>query len=295
MTHLERVRTELLLAPRHRVVGQLEGAHPAVFPGRSLDFSDLREYVRGDDLRDVDWRASARTGQMLVREYVAQRRQCVLLIVPTGGSLAASANATESKAQVAVACAATVASIALQQGDRVTVVSAEDGVPTIARPSARDVDVERMLRTVDARCVPDAATADLAALLGHATTGIRHRGFAVVILDDWEPDPFSVAALRSLGHRHDVIAMTVTDADPTDSVFRGAHVVGQEDRRVLPWFASLDNRLHRDVVADRRRRAEVRDRTLTSLGILHVEVPSCDRAVPATLDLLRRLRLAHRS
>ena len=71
---------------------------PRIQVGRGIDFNDLREYVRGDDVKDIDWKASARTRMLLVRRYVAERKHTVVLAVSTGRSMAAMNDAQVSQA-----------------------------------------------------------------------------------------------------------------------------------------------------------------------------------------------------
>ena len=104
---LNRVRAQLNFDPRavgmrlrsHRV---LEGGHTSLQFGRSDDFVDLREYTFGDDVRDIDWKASARNTHLVVRRYVAEKAQEFLLIADTGANLLAVAPSGESKRDLAI-------------------------------------------------------------------------------------------------------------------------------------------------------------------------------------------------
>jgi uncharacterized protein (DUF58 family) len=71
--HLTRIKTRLSIHAHRKVRGLLEGEYAALHVGRGIDFNDLREYVRGDDVKDIDWKASARGRQLLVKRYVAER------------------------------------------------------------------------------------------------------------------------------------------------------------------------------------------------------------------------------
>ena len=75
-----RLKARLALPAHRKVSGLLEGEFASMQTGRGMEFNDLREYVRGDDVKDLDWKASARTGEMLVKRYVAVRRHTVLLV-----------------------------------------------------------------------------------------------------------------------------------------------------------------------------------------------------------------------
>ena len=70
---LVKVKAKMTLHAHEKVRGLLEGQYGSVFKGRSLDFDDLREYLPGDDIKDIDWRATARSVSTRIRRYVAVR------------------------------------------------------------------------------------------------------------------------------------------------------------------------------------------------------------------------------
>ena len=145
MPRLTRVHTEVMLATRGKVSGWLDGAHQSVNAGRSLEFHDVREYVRGDDVSDIDWKASARGGQLLVQRHVAERRTTLLIALATGRSMAAMADPSTVKRDLMLDAAATLASLALASGDYVGMLHFGAPGAVAARPSTRAVRVERML------------------------------------------------------------------------------------------------------------------------------------------------------
>ena len=104
-------------------MGLLDGQYTAMTSGRSLDFDDLRSYVRGDDVKDIDWKSSARSGELLVKRYRPERRHTLAFVVPAGGPLAGAATLTQSKADVVLAAIGVLAWVACRHGDYVTVVA----------------------------------------------------------------------------------------------------------------------------------------------------------------------------
>ncbi len=82
--------------------GMLEGGRYALLHSRSLEFDDLRPYVPGDDVRDIDWKASARSGHVLIKRYVSEKHHKVLLVADAGRKMAAATPTGERKSDVAV-------------------------------------------------------------------------------------------------------------------------------------------------------------------------------------------------
>ena len=116
---LTRIRARLTLHTHRRVAGLLDGGWASVFHGQSLDFDDLREYVDGDEIRDIDWKASARHSVPLVKRYTDHRRLRLALVVATGRSMDAAATGGESKRDLAILLAGMAGWFAVRGGDEV--------------------------------------------------------------------------------------------------------------------------------------------------------------------------------
>lgn len=286
-TRLGRIRTSVALTMRNRVPGLLDGGHRSLHTGRSLEFHDLRAYVRGDDVAMIDWKASARHGDLLVQRQVAERRTTLMLVVASGRSMGAMASADVTKADLVLDAAATLGVMATAHGDRVGLLHWSDGVRA-HRPSVREVAVEQMLRGLEASCRPDAPEADLAHLLGAASASMRGRGVVAVICSDIDIDADLGQRLRRLAARHDVLVISVGDLDPTDPALVDRRVVGLDDRRVLPLELRFDAELREQVHADRRARAGRRAAALAALSIRHCDLTAESAVVPTVIALAGR-------
>ena len=95
--HLNRARSHFGTDTR----GLLEGGRYALLHSRSLEFDDLRPYVRGDDVRDIDWKASARSGSVLIKRFVDEKHHKILLVADAGRNMTAQAPSGEAKIDVA--------------------------------------------------------------------------------------------------------------------------------------------------------------------------------------------------
>ncbi|MBW4095623.1 MAG: DUF58 domain-containing protein, partial [Acidobacteria bacterium] len=72
---VQQVKSKMFIFAHRQTRGMLDGEYTSVFRGSSLDFDDLRAYVPGDEVRDIDWKATARHGSPLIKRYVAVRKQ----------------------------------------------------------------------------------------------------------------------------------------------------------------------------------------------------------------------------
>ena len=121
-SYLVKVRKKMDIYAQRRVRNVLSGNYGSVFKGRSMDFDDLREYNYGDDVKDIDWKATARSRTIMIRRYIAIRKHNIMIVADNGNSMAALAPSGESKAEVAAFCAGVIAYVAQKHGDLVGMV-----------------------------------------------------------------------------------------------------------------------------------------------------------------------------
>ncbi|MQW77202.1 DUF58 domain-containing protein [Nocardioides sp. dk4132] len=296
MALLTKVKTRVTLHARRKVAGLLDGQYAATQSGRSLDFADLRAYVPGDDVADIDWLATARHGDLLVRRYVAERRHTVLLVVDTGRELSALASWEDGdgdlKRDVAVTVAGLVGWVAISHGDYVGLVcSTEDG-PAVQRPTTRELPLERMLELVVRSSATDSPPQRTLDLLDYAAGVVRRRTIMVLVLGDVACDHELEARLARLLAQHELLVVTLADVDPTRPGRSGRRVRDVGTGRGFPDFAARSAALAAEVAVADRARAEQRAAVLTRLGVPHVHVEREDRAVTELLTLMDRTRRA---
>lgn len=99
-----------------KTIGRTDGAFRSVFRGRSMELEDLREYVAGDNLRDIDWKSSSRTGEILVRNYVADKKRRFMFVVDTGKNMLGAMPDGHSKTAAGIITAASAAYMCTKAG-----------------------------------------------------------------------------------------------------------------------------------------------------------------------------------
>jgi uncharacterized protein (DUF58 family) len=295
MAHLTRVKARLSIHAHRKVRGLLEGEYAAIQIGRGIDFQDLREYVRGDDVKDLDWKASARTRTLLVKRYVAERRHTVLLCVSTGRSMAAMNDARHSKRELAVFVAGVMGYLATRHKDMVGLVHGDAERQHVRPPDTGELHLERLLATVHDAISPDGPPGDLAAVLRYAARAIRRRTILVVVSDEPAISEDMADALRRLTAQHEVLFFTIGDLDPTAAGTPGGHLrhlVDVDARSAVPDWLRDDRRLAAEYAALVRAEEDGLRRGLEQLGVVHERVHDSDSAITAVFRLLERHRHA---
>lgn len=210
---LPRVKSKMAIFAHRKARGMLDGEYGSVFRGRSLDFDDLRAYVPGDEVRDIDWKATARHGTPLIKRYVAVRRQTVLLITDTGRNMAAEAAGGEIKKDIAVMALGVMGYLAHRHGDVVGLVSG-DAKETKSLPAkGGEAHLERLLRHVHASATVDSAASRLEDQLEHVARTVKGRFLLFVVADEIAATPSLAGLLRRLRAQHEILWLTVRDAE----------------------------------------------------------------------------------
>lgn len=267
---LARVR-RIEIRTRKLVSAALAGQYLSTFKGQGMEFSEVRGYTPGDDIRAVDWNVTSRTGALHVKQFVEERELTVLFLLDVSRSQSFG-SAGAAKRAVAAEVAAALAFSAVRSGDRVGAVLFTDRTETRLPARKGKRHGLRVLRDL-LFFEPEGEGTDLAAALGELLRSARRRA-TVFLLSDFLGDPPSRWArpLRAAARRHDLVAVRVTD--PRERELPAIGLVEFEDaesgRRAL-----LDTSDRRVAAAFResaeRARAEA-GRGLREAGVELVEV-----------------------
>jgi uncharacterized protein (DUF58 family) len=179
--------------------------------GSAWEFESLRDYARGDDIRLIEWKATARRRKMIVRNQEAERNQTVLLLVDSGRLMNAEVDGV-SKLDSAVNSALILAHVALSRGDRVGLCSFSHDVHAWVTPRAHKAQIRLLTEALyDLR--GDFSESDHGRCLRLLATRYPKRALLIVFTDFVDSDTASemVAHLRLAGRRHVVLFTALND------------------------------------------------------------------------------------
>ena len=285
-THLPRIKARVAIHAHRKVLGLLEGEYASAYTGRSMDLNDLREYVRGDDVRDLEWKASARSGQLLVKRFVATRKHTVLLVVSTGRSMAVP------KRDLAVFVAGLFGWLAVRHGDFVAAAYGDESARHVRPSSGGEAALERTLAAIHDATTPTAAPVALAALLEQVARTVRRRTIMVVVCDEYAVDERLRSALKRAAAQHEVLLVTVGDLDPTKEVEQ--ELTDVDSGATVPDWVRADRRLAQEYAAMVRDDHRALRQELDRLGVAHQHVVDHETAVTSVFRLLERHRHVRR-
>jgi uncharacterized protein (DUF58 family) len=209
--HLNRAKTHFGTDTR----GLLEGGRYALLHTRSMEFDDLRAYVPGDDVRDIDWKASARSGSVLIKRFVSEKHHKILLVADAGRNMSALAPSGEYKRDVAAHIMGAVGLIGLRRSDQIGMVYG-DRRGSVNVPQRRgEPHIEGLLHRWYQHSMTDPGASNVTAQLDYVATHYRHTMLIIVVSDEPDigrhrDDPLSQVLVR-LGARHDIMWAMVSD------------------------------------------------------------------------------------
>ncbi len=253
-----------------RVEGLLSGDHRAHVLGRGTELAQVRPYVPGeDDVRDIDWNVTARTGEPHVRVQLAERVLVSWIVLDTSLSMTFG-TADRRKADVAEGVALALGHIASRHGNRLGVLTFSDEEPVTLRPRQGRTALVGLLLALDGEQdeTPRGATS-LGEALRRAGAIARQQAFVAVVSDFRGPRDWR-RPLLGLAGRHDVVAVEIRDpreeALPSVGTLR---LVDPETGRQLRVDTSSERLRARYAEAAAAERLELA-RMFGALGVGHV-------------------------
>jgi uncharacterized protein (DUF58 family) len=264
-TEIARAARLLWVRSRRQAASLIAGGYASAFRGGGIEFEESRPYAPGDDVRLLDWNATARTGQPWVKRFREERSQTVLLALDVSASMGFGTTG-RSKARAAAHAVSLIAAAAGRAGDRIGLLAFADQVRVEVPPGRGRAQVWRVIRAAVGAAAAERGGTRLATAIAWA---LAHAGrhAVVVLLTDLrderlfgaaEPDRSERSRLVGLARRHDVIF--VAPEDPRERSLPAAGPLRLVDpehggRRTLLWSGRRDLRDRYAGAARARRRA----------------------------------------
>lgn len=188
------------------------GEYKSVFRGQGIEFSEVREYQPGDDVRLIDWNVTARAGRPYIKRFVEERELTILFILDVSAS--GIFGSVCGKLDTAIETAATLMFSALKNNDKVGLLTFCDEVIAYQPPRKGKGAVLRLIREMVGQ-QPVCRPTDLAKALEYANRVLKRRAVIFLMSDFFAPQADRQLALCR--RKHDLIALRLTD--PRETAF----------------------------------------------------------------------------
>jgi uncharacterized protein (DUF58 family) len=246
---LKQVR-QIEIRTRGLVNQMFSGEYHSVFKGRGMEFSEVREYQYGDDIRNLDWNVTARFGHPFVKVFEEERELTVMVLVDMSGSLDFGSS-EKTKQQIAAELSAILSFSALKNNDKTGLILFTDKIELFVPPRKGRTHVLRIIREV-LSFKPGGKKTDIKSALEFMNSTVKKRSIAFIISDFIDSGYEKI--LNVVSRKHDLIGIVLEDQRENsipklgmiklrDAETGAERYIDSSDRNLQVWFSK--NRLAR--------------------------------------------------
>lgn len=287
LDYITKIRANISIHTKIKATSILDGSYKSVFMGRSLNFEDLREYIPGDNIRDIDWKASSRSRMLLIKRYVAEKKHNIMIVFDTGSKMNAHTSTMEEKKDVAIYSAGTLAYLAYSNGDFVGSLYNIDGKMKFFPLRTRLYDIENILASYD-NDVKNSHKSDLNQSLEYLLKNFKRKMVVFVITDQSGTSSVSDQILKKLICQHDILFVNINDVNVT-----GDRSFKVQQNRYLPRFITEDKKLIKMEKEAKEKIIMENEKKLLHHAIMSTEIGSKEDVTSGITNLLQRHRFAN--
>src|SRR6056297_3623001 len=183
------------------------GEYQSAFKGRGMEFSEVREYTYGDDIRQIDWNVTARTGDPFIKQFEEEREQTLMLCVDISPSgIFGSKN--QSKMELSIEICAVLAFSATKNGDKVGLILFTNEIEKVIPPKKGRLHVLRLIREL-LTTEPKGTGTDISEALSYVNRLLNRRAI-VVMASDFQDDNYD-KQLKITNRKHDLVNIFIND------------------------------------------------------------------------------------
>lgn len=200
----------LELKARNVVEGFMVGLHKSPYHGFSVEFSEHRPYMQGDQLKDIDWKVFAKSDRYYVKQYEEETNLIAHIFVDVSKSMDFKNQGSITKLEYSKILAASLAYMLIHQQDSVGLGLFSDKLETYLQPKSSKVYLKNILKEINN--VTASNKTNTAECLSNVSEKIKRRGMVILISDFFDDIDKVLAALKKLHYKkNDVILFQILD------------------------------------------------------------------------------------
>lgn len=209
LKYVNKIKANISIYSSKKSTNILEGTYKSVYKGKSMNFENLREYVINDEVKDIDWKSSARSGTLLVKEFISEKKHNIMFVMDTGVKMYGDTDLHESKKEVALYTCGTIGYLALKNNDYIGMTySISDRI--IFKPFRYNLyNLEEYLCEYDKDVLN--GRLDINAVLKYIYKNISKKMIIFVITDIDGLNSVSSKTLKNIRQLHDVLFVNIND------------------------------------------------------------------------------------
>lgn len=260
------------------------GEYHSVFKGRGMEFSEVREYQFGDDIRNIDWNVTARFGHPFIKIFEEERELTVILMVDLSGSLMFGSVA-KTKQRIAAELSAILAFSALKNNDKVGLILFTDKIEKFVPPRKGRKHVLRIIREV-LSFEPEGKSTNIRAALEYMNNAIKKKSIAFLISDFMDEGYEKI--LRIVGRKHDLIGIVLDDRREKEIPNLGLIKLADAETGAERWIDTGSKRVRERMIFNRKEKEKIRNSIFIKSRLDKIEVTTGSNYIQPLVQFFRR-------
>ncbi len=244
------------------------GEYHSVFKGRGMEFSEVREYYFGDDIRNIDWNVTARFGHPYIKVFEEERELTVILMVDLSGSLMFG-SVSKTKQRVAAEISAILAFSALKNNDKVGLILFTDKIEKFVPPRKGKKHVLRIIRDV-LSFEPHGKATNIKGALEYMHNAIKKKSIAFLLSDFMDEGYEKILSI--VGKKHDLIGIVLDDVRERELPKIGLIKLTDAETGTERWIDTSDTRVRSSLMFSQREKIQKRKSLFVSSRLDSIEV-----------------------
>lgn len=281
---LRKVR-EIEITTRGLVNQVFSGEYHSVFKGRGMEFSEVREYQYGDDIRNIDWNVTARFGHPFIKVFEEERELTLMLLVDLSGSQDFG-SLGKTKKQIAIELSAILAFSALKNNDKVGLILFTDKIEKFIPPGKKKSHVLHIIREL-LSFTPQGNRTNIKGALEYFNSAIKKRSIVFVISDFYDKGYEKI--LKIIGKKHDLVGIVLSDEREKDLFGKGLMKVADPETGEEMIIDLGDPALRGVFNVLQKRLTEDQNRMFRASGLDTVTIEMNDKKDLQTMKYIRPL------
>ena len=237
LNYINKIKANITIYSNKKTNNLLDGTYKSVYKGKSMNFENLREYVINDDIKDIDWKSSTRNGTLYVKQFIAEKKHNIMLVMDTGKKMEADTNLHEKKKEIALFTAGTIGYLAIKNNDYVGMIY-ENSKKIEYKPFKYNLyNLEEYLCEYDKYAKIE--DSNINNILEYINKNIPKKMIIFIITDINGIEYLKINTLKKLSQRHDVLVININD-----NYMFGKNIYDISQDEYIPEFLLNDKKLH---------------------------------------------------
>lgn len=215
------------------------GEYHSAFKGRGMAFSEVRDYIAGDDIRTIDWNVTARFSSPFVKIFEEERELTVILMVDLSGSQSFGTK-EQFKRELITELSAVLSFSAIQNNDKIGVIFFTDKIEKFIPPKKGKSHILRIIREL-IEFKPESTGTNVEEALKYLSNVMKKRAIVFMLSDFLSPE--FEHSLKIVSNRHDTVAVQIYDIREKELPPLGLIKVHDSETNLEKWIDSSSNRV----------------------------------------------------